>query len=68
MTINEMLNDYVNKNGIKQVHIAQKTGIAVNIISKMLKGNRKIQADEFLRICTALNIDPNIFRSELKKV
>ncbi len=68
MTINELLNDYVDKNGIKRVHIAQKTGISVDAISKMLNGNRKIQADEFLKICTALSIDPNIFRNKLKNV
>ena len=62
MSINERLNDYVDKNGIKQSFIAQKTGISPDTISKILNGNRRIMADEFLDICTALNIDPNIFR------
>lgn len=64
MSINERLSVYVSENGIKQVYIAQKTGLTPDTISKMLNGNRRILADEFLLICNALNIDPNIFRSK----
>lgn len=64
MSINERLNVYVSENGIKQVYIAKKTGLSPDIVSKMLNGNRRILADEFLLICNALNIDPNIFRNK----
>lgn len=63
MNIVEKLNKYVIDNDIKQIYIAQKTGLAEDTVSKMLNGNRRILADEFLLICTALNIDPNIFRN-----
>ena len=62
MSINERLNEYVTENGIKQIHIAQKTGLSPDTVSKILNNNRRILADEFLLICTALEIDPNIFR------
>ncbi len=64
MSINERLNVYVAEKGIKQVYIAQKTGLTPDTVSKMLNGNRRILADEFLLICNALNIDPNIFRNK----
>lgn len=64
MSINERLSDYVREHGIKRVYIAQKTGLSADTVSKILNGNRRIQADEFLSICTALNIDPNIFRNK----
>ena len=64
MSINERLSDYVTQNGIKQSYIAQKTGLTADIVSKMLNGNRRILADEFLLICAALKIDPNIFRDK----
>lgn len=64
MNINKQLNDYVNRNGIKQIYISQKTGLSPDTISKILNGNRKILAEEFLLICTALNIDPNMFRKK----
>lgn len=63
MNLAKKLNDYVNENDIKQIYIAQKTGLAEDTVSQMLNGNRRILADEFLLICTALNIDPNIFRN-----
>ncbi|HZJ76003.1 MAG TPA: helix-turn-helix transcriptional regulator [Clostridia bacterium] len=62
MSINERLNEYVTTNGIKQSYVAQKTGLTADTVSKILNGNRRILADEFLLICTALAIDPNIFR------
>lgn len=64
MSINERLNVYVAEKGVKQVYIAQKTGLTPDTVSKMLNGNRRILADEFLLICNALNIDPNIFRNK----
>lgn len=64
MSINKRLSEYVSDNGIKQVYIAQKTGLPADTVSKMLKGNRRILADEFLLICTALDINPNIFREK----
>ena len=63
MTINEWLNAYVSENGIKQIYIAQKTGLTPDTVSKILNGSRGILADEFLLICSALNIDPNVFRN-----
>lgn len=63
MSINEQLNVYIKENGIKQVYIAQKTGLTEDVVSKILNGKRKIRADDFLTICTVLNIDPNIFRN-----
>lgn len=67
MSINERLSVYVSENGIKQVYIAQKTGLTPDTVSKMLNGSRRILADEFLLICNALNIDPNIFRKNQHK-
>ncbi len=62
VSINEQLNKYVTENGIKQVHIANVTGLTQDTVSKILNGNRKMLADEFLIICEALSIDPNVFR------
>ena len=64
MNINQKLNEYLTENGIKQCFVAQKTNIPKDIVSKILKGDRRILADEFLKICSALNIDPNIFRDQ----
>ncbi len=67
MKVVEKLNAYVNENDIKQIYIAQKTGLDEDTVSDMLNGNRQILADEFLMICIALDIDPNIFRNNSHK-
>lgn len=50
------LSDYANAKGIKQTYIAQKTGIPVDTISRIFNGKRKILANEFIQICSALEI------------
>lgn len=62
MILCNQLNRFITEKGIKQVHLSRKTGMAPDIVSKILKGKRKITAEEFLLICDALEIDPNMFR------
>ncbi len=64
MNIIQVFNDYISEHGIKQGYIAQKTGIPQNIVSRILSGKRRITADEFIKICGVLNIDPNLFRKQ----
>lgn len=50
------LSDYATEKGVKQTYISQKTGIPVDTISRIFNGKRKILADEFIQICSALEI------------
>ena len=61
MKIYQKLSKYIDENGIKQKYISDKTGIPENILSMILNGNRKINADEFVEILIALNLDANYF-------
>lgn len=63
MNIVDKLNEYITKHQIQQTFIVQKTGLTTETVSEILNGSRRILADEFLLICTALEIDPNIFRN-----
>ena len=63
MSINKELNDYVTSNGIKQSYICEQTGIHPDIVSRILREARKITAEEFLKICNALNLDPRDFNN-----
>ena len=67
MWINRQLNDYVKDNGIKQIHLSQQTGIPADTISRILRGERRIMADEFLEICFTLDINPLIFKNPTVK-
>lgn len=68
MKVYQKLNDYISSNGIKQKFISEKTGISENILSMILNGKRKIDADEFVEIVLALGVKPNLFIKPKEKV
>ena len=43
--------------------LSEKTGLSADVISKILRSERKMTAEEFLAICDALDINPNEFRA-----
>jgi len=57
----EVVNGYLEENGIKQKFVSEKTGIPENTLSTILNGKRKMDADEFIKIVFALNVDANYF-------
>lgn len=61
MVVQQRVADYVKEMGIKQTTICEKTGIRIDTMSAMLNGKRKMSADEFEKICIALNKAPNDF-------
>ncbi len=52
----QFLNDYLSEHGIKQSFVSEKAGISADLLSKTLKGERRLLADEFIRICKAIKI------------
>lgn len=61
MTVQTRVADYVNKRGIKQSFISEKTGIASSRVSSILNNKAPLKADELECICNALGADPNEF-------
>lgn len=57
--IGKRIKEYLVERGIKQVYVADKTGIPPQIISAMLNESRNIDAVEYYKICSALNIPMN---------
>lgn len=53
--------EYINEMGIKQSVISRKTGITQCALCAMLMGNRVMMADEFEKICIAIEKEPNDF-------
>lgn len=62
MRINEMFNKIVTERGIKQTYIAEKTGWSNDKVSKLLRGALKMTAEDFLTLCSVLDINPSDFR------
>ena len=62
MQVNIQLKKYVEENGIKQSYISEQTGLSKDVVSNILNLKRKITAEEFLKICYLLKIDPRSFK------
>lgn len=56
------IKNYLEENGIKQSFLSEKTGIPAPILNMMLNDNRKIEANEYMRICDALDLPLDYFR------
>lgn len=61
METNKKLAKIIAERGIKQTFISERTGISLDAISRILRCERKVTADEFLKICKAIGISPEDF-------
>ena len=62
MSVNRKIADILEKRGIKQSFLVNTCEMSKDAVSNFLAGKRKLTAEEFLKICVALDIDPNTFR------
>ena len=58
---------YLIENGIKQSYLSEKTGIPSPILNMILNDNRKIEANEYMRICDALGVPLEQFKPDKVK-
>ena len=58
----EVVKNKIKKNGLKQIFLAYKIGLAIDSFSKSLKGQRKFKTDEIFKLANILNIDLNQFK------
>ena len=61
MDLTRQLRDYIRQHGIKLNFVAQKAGIPKQRFYGIMSGRMKLRADEFVRVCDALNVDPKFF-------
>lgn len=54
--IAERIKSYVDEKGIKQVAIANALGMNKPAVSSMLKGKRKLSAEEYVTLCDFLEV------------
>ena len=57
----ERVRDYLDTEGIKYIFVAERAGFKINTFSSMMLGKRKINVEEYKRICTALRVPPDKF-------
>lgn len=53
---------YLEENGIKQNYLSEKTGIPANVLNAIMNDKRKIEVNEYLKICDVLELPLDYFR------
>lgn len=61
MSVHEKVRAYLDDNGLKQVAVAQKSGISKVTFNAIMNGKRTLYADDLRAICLALNVSPELF-------
>lgn len=61
MRVYEKVRAYIDDHGIKQVAVAQKSGISKVTFNAIMNGKRTLYADDLRAICLALNVSPELF-------
>lgn len=59
--IHDRIRNYIEHNGIKQADISSRTHISAEAVSRVLLGERAINAEEYAKICNALNVPYSTF-------
>lgn len=59
--VRQRIADYLGHKGIKQAFICEKTGMTPQALGAALKRDRKIDIDEYIAICDALNLPYDYF-------
>ena len=62
--LGKKIKQYLDDNGIRYSHVAEKTGIPMNVFSPMLNEKREIKANEYFSICFALKLPLEKFAPE----
>ena len=63
--VTRAVSEYIHEKGISISTVSEKTGISYGMLRPSLcaKGNRPLRADEYLKICNFLEVDPLRFFS-----
>ena len=61
MSITEKIRDYLKTTGRTQTYLCRQTGLTSTAVSLVLGGKRRLQLDEYCKICAALEVEPGFF-------
>lgn len=56
------IKQYLESKGITQAFVAEKSGIAANILNPALKAKRRLTAEEYFIICEVLEVPLDTFK------
>jgi transcriptional regulator with XRE-family HTH domain len=61
LVVQTKIADYIVTKGLKKCHVAKEAGISVNRFSQIVNNHSELKADEYERICQALQVSPVTF-------
>lgn len=61
MKISYAIANYLKAKEIKQTFLVKKTGLSSDSVSNMLNGKRKLEVEEYAKICEALDVSFDFF-------
>lgn len=61
----EMIAQAIRESGMTIMAVSRKTGIPYGQLQPSVKGNRELRADEYLRLCALLGLDPRACNAEI---
>lgn len=61
MNAQQRIGQYIEEHGIRQSFVAQKSGIDLAVFNRIVLNKRAMRADEYEKICIALDKEPNDF-------
>ena len=59
----QKIREEIMKRGMTLTHLSKETAIPLDALSKTFLGKRRLQADELVKICKAMNIDLDFFEN-----
>ena len=62
MTPEQMIRDTVKKRGMTIKAVSEQAGVRYSCLQPSLQGRRELRADEYLKICGLLGIDPRSYQ------
>lgn len=65
VAVGALLSQEIKERGMTIRAVSEKTGIPYSHLQPSLKGSREMRADEFIRLCVQLQVDPMEIISKL---
>lgn len=62
MTPEQMIKEAVKQSGMTIKAVSDRSGVKYSCLQPSLKGRRELRADEYLRLCMVLELDPRGFQ------
>ena len=64
MSPEEMILRAIEDRGMTIATASKRSGVRYSLLQPSLRGRRELRADEYLRLCSLLGLDPRGYREE----